>query len=174
MTELGVRDIVLVKTQNANADYEDIESLASLERVCIESAEQCERLSIPRVMKSISIQELSNHWSMLTNGATVARKPSSGPTLSRLLVCRERFPGGEPLLQTLLAASSIDLKSEIDKEASLASSEYELNRHPIGVFIGPEGGFTATEIESMAALSKIFHFVTLGDRWVNTRFYFLL
>ena len=35
---------------------------------------------------------------------------------------------------------------------------------PLGLFVGPEGGFTSAELEGMAELNKTFHFVTLGDR----------
>lgn len=156
--------MVLVKTQNANADYEDAESLASLGRVCIESAEQCERLSIPRLLKSISFEDLSSHWSMLSNADIAgASGQQSGLKLTRLLVCRERFPGGEPLLQVLLAATSIESKSKMDAEITLASS-FKLNRQPLGIFVGPEGGFTETEVANMAVRSQTFQFVTLGDR----------
>ena len=168
VTELGVQDVVLVKTQNANADYEDTESLASLGRVCIESAEQCERLSIPRLLKSISFDDLSSHWSMMSKiDAASASGQQSGLKLSRLLVCRERFPGGEPLLQVLLAASSADSTSKMNTEITLASS-FKLDRQPLGIFVGPEGGFTETEVANMAELSQTFQFVTLGDRLVDT------
>ena len=35
---------------------------------------------------------------------------------------------------------------------------------PLGLFVGPEGGFTSAELEGMAELNETFHFVTLGDR----------
>jgi 16S rRNA U1498 N3-methylase RsmE len=37
----------------------------------------------------------------------------------------------------------------------------------IGVFIGPEGGFTAAELESMEREKEVFSFVSLGDRYID-------
>ena len=67
------------------------------------------------------------------------------------------------MLQVLLAATSIESKSKMDTEITLASS-FKLNRQPLGIFVGPEGGFTETEVANMAVRSQTFQFVTLGDR----------
>ena len=91
----------------------------------------------------------------------------SGLKLPRLLVCRERFPGGEPLLQVLLAAPSADSTSKTGTETTFASLS-KLDRQPLGIFVGPEGGFTETEVANMAELSQTFQFVTLGDRLVHS------
>ena len=99
--------------------------------------------------------------------AARASGQQTGLKLSRLLVCRERFPGGEPLLQVLLAARSADSTSEMDTEIALASS-FKLDRQILGIFVGPEGGFTETEVANMAELSQTFQFVTLGDRLVHS------
>lgn len=173
VTELGVSEIVLVKTQNSNADYEDSESFLSLHRVCVESAEQCERLSIPKLLESVSFPQLSTHW------RSALHRSESDPPLgneecppsdtsveeassaSRLLVCRERFKGGEPLLRVLLDANSKPAKDTLVKATSRYSGAM---RGPVGIFVGPEGGFTSAELDSLAGLPEIFQFVTLGDR----------
>jgi hypothetical protein len=41
----------------------------------------------------------------------------------------------------------------------------------IGIFVGPEGGFTTGELESMEKEREAFSFVTLGDRYVYIYIY---
>jgi 16S rRNA U1498 N3-methylase RsmE len=175
-----VSEIVLVKTQNSNADYEDSESFLSLHRVCVESAEQCERLSIPRLLESVSFQQLSAHWGsglyrsesesdprVLWGGEGERESPRSHLTeeralsTSRLLVCRERFKGGEPLLRVLLSANS---KLATDSPVKVTPKNSVAMRGAVGIFVGPEGGFTSAELDSLAGLPETFQFVTLGDR----------
>ena len=119
---------------------------------------------MPRVMKPISFQQLATHWQALSSsssgGGQQMQKQQSDSVSSKLLVCRERFPGGEPLLQVLLGSKD---KEEAAGPSSPAPSP-SLSEGPMGLFVGPEGGFTAVELENMAELSKAFHFVTLGDR----------
>lgn len=173
VTELGVSEIVLVKTQNSNADYEDSESFSALHRVCVESAEQCERLSIPRLHESVSFQQLSTHWGsamyrsdeVLVQGNEEASQSvtleEKSRSASRLLVCRERFLGGEPLLHVLLTANSKLIGDRLDRVKSKIASAIG---GPVGIFVGPEGGFTSSELDSLAGLPETFQFVTLGDR----------
>jgi 16S rRNA U1498 N3-methylase RsmE len=178
VTELGVSEIVLVKTQNSNADYEDSESFLSLHRVCVESAEQCERLSIPRLLESVSFQQLSAHWGSALYRSDTESDPrvlnggegesprsqmteESALSASRLLVCRERFKGGEPLLRVLLDTNS---KLATDPRVKVTPENLLAMRGPVGIFVGPEGGFTAAELDTLAGLPETFQFVTLGDR----------
>ena len=53
MTELGVSSIVIVTTQNSEVVYDDDEALTSLQAVCIESAEQSERLTVPSLTSNV-------------------------------------------------------------------------------------------------------------------------
>ena len=58
MTELGVSHIVLVTTQNSEAVYDDDEALTSLQAVCIESAEQSERLTVPLLTANVGLLQI--------------------------------------------------------------------------------------------------------------------
>ena len=174
VTELGVSEIVLVKTQNSNADYDDEDSMSSLGRVCIESAEQCERLSVPRLVETISFEEIQSHWTAHQKKYRDNLEKNSGISIDtsdknvpRLLVCRERFLGGISLLQVLLNSADIlpvkTIKSESLQEIVPGPSN-KMMTSPIGIFVGPEGGFTVLELERMGDLKDSFQFVTLGDR----------
>ena len=66
---------------------------------------------------------------------------------SRLLVCRERSQEAHPLLNVLLS----------DKE-----SYFGANKKDWGLLVGPEGGFTAHELDQMAACPQV-TFVSLGQ-----------
>ena len=178
MTELGVSEIVLVKTQNSNADYEDAESLSSLTRVCIESAEQCERLSVHKLVDTVDFQQMHSHWEaslMRDEGFTTNEVDSNlekAMKMRRLLVCRERFAGGKSLLQTLLNVMEIPLQTVSTQvpgvnpleQMNIWSSELVGARSPVQMFVGPEGGFTALELQTMSDMSSTFRFVTLGNR----------
>lgn len=178
-------EIVLVKTQNSNAEYEDADSLSSLARVCVESAEQCERLSVPKLVGTVDFQQISSHWEALSRRIDLDLKQTEGATASiadsslekaiktrRLLVCRERFAGGTSLLQTLLNANELPLTptqmqvpgTDSLQQESLRLSKRGTGRAPIHIFVGPEGGFTALELQTMSHMSSTFRFVTLGDR----------
>jgi 16S rRNA U1498 N3-methylase RsmE len=185
VTELGVSEIVLVKTQNSNAEYEDADSLSSLARVCVESAEQCERLSVPRLVGTVDFQQISSHWEALLHRIDLDLKQAEGVTaniadsslekamkMRRLLVCRERFAGGNSLLQTLLNANELPFTptqmqlpgTDSLQQESLRTSKRGTARAPVHMFVGPEGGFTALELQTMSDMSSTFRFVTLGDR----------
>ena len=187
MTELGVSEIVLVKTQNSNAEYEDADSLSSLARVCVESAEQCERLSVPKLVGTVDFQQISSHWEALSRRIDLDLKQTEGATagiadsslekamkMRRLLVCRERFVGGTSLLQTLLNANELPLTptqmqwpgtNSLQQDSPRPSKRGTgTGRAPVHIFVGPEGGFTALELQTMSDMSSTFRFVTLGDR----------
>jgi hypothetical protein len=160
--------------------------------------------------------------------------PKKNDDKCRLLVCRERFHGGEPILNMLLNHMYLDniKKSDGDfspekntllstaRENSIYSDEIEYVRSTsfstlsipsigsnyiymnvciciyiktylhiyiyvyryvciyiytcvliIGIFVGPEGGFTTGELESMEKEREAFSFVTLGDRYVYIYIY---
>ena len=92
--------------------------------------------------------------------------------MRRLLVCRERFAGGKSLLQTLLNVMEIPLhpvSTQVPgvnplEQMNIWSSELVGARSPVQMFVGPEGGFTALELQTMSDMSSTFRFVTLGNR----------
>jgi 16S rRNA (uracil1498-N3)-methyltransferase len=144
VTELGVADVVLVTTQNSEASYDNADALAGLRAVCVESAEQSERLTVPGLSAHVSWKQLPAHWGAAQRGP--------------LLVCRERFVGGDTLLQVLLEKGGRGVPLPPAAAASCAPSDAV-----IGLFVGPEGGFTQDEVAFMAKDSETFRFVTLGD-----------
>jgi len=129
-TELGVDRLFPVQTQNTNERWATGEEAAGLARVLVESAEQCERLSVPALDKITSLADLLQAF------------PASQPE-SRLLVCRERSPESPSLLGALQ-----------EVVASPAPARCLL--------VGPEGGFTAEELQTLARLDFV-RFVSLGD-----------
>ena len=141
VTELGVADIVIVATQNSEASYDDVDALAALRAVCVESAEQSERLTVPTLTAPVAWKQLPTHWGAAQRGP--------------LLVCRERYLGGETLLQVLLGG--------LPAPTTALASPTPPNEAAIGLFVGPEGGFTQDELASMTGDSQAFRFVTLGD-----------
>jgi len=131
-TELGVDHLFPVQTQNTNERWATGgEEAAGLARVLVESAEQCERLSVPSLEKITSLADLLQAF------------PTSHPQ-SRLLVCRERSPESPPLLGAALEVSV----------ANPAAARCLL--------VGPEGGFTAEELQTLAKLDFV-RFVSLGE-----------
>ena len=158
VTELGISKIVFVRTQNCNIDYNEKDILPGLQRICIESAEQCERLSIPLLIESISIQNLAKHWfKNHSSSKLLVRNDKSGQFTncehdSKILVCRERFEGGKPLLSALNDGVNLTLLDDVTN---------------IGVFVGPEGGFSSEELQLMSGgledEKSAFQFVTLGS-----------
>jgi hypothetical protein len=141
-TELGVAKIVLVSTQNTNAEYDAIP--AGFDRLCIESAEQCERLDIPQLSGLLPFKELMDQFSATSSsssssGGSAGSSSSSSadssfsstPTESSLLVCRERFPGGLPLL-TAIEESRLLMPSSAREGPILQDRK----QRTVSVFIG--------------------------------------
>ena len=134
VTELGIDDIIPVVTQNTekasiiNSNNDDSGN-GQYERILIESSEQCERLSIPTLHQTLELEDLL--------------KSSDDDTI--LLVCRERYQGGVPLLSFLNQLSS-------------SKSSFKT----LGLLVGPEGGFTQEEFETMSKCKSV-KFVSLGD-----------
>lgn len=150
--ELGIQHLVPVITQNTNTDIGRMDSVRSQ---IIEAVEQCERLSIPQLYDPISFSSLLGN----------PRNPliASSIRLEKLLVCLERSFSVEtddrtPLLQALL---------NLMPNASQSTSDCS----PFGLFCGPEGGFSTSEIQSIRQLpissesegnSNVWEFVSLG------------
>ncbi|USO00884.1 MAG: 16S rRNA (uracil(1498)-N(3))-methyltransferase [Alphaproteobacteria bacterium] len=59
-TELGAEEIFLLKTERVNHNYHRVDRL---KKICIESAEQCNRIGIPKLHMNISLEMLPKyHW----------------------------------------------------------------------------------------------------------------
>ena len=118
-TEIGLAKFVPVISQNVNVNI-DFDKDASFDRIIMESAEQCERMDIPTLVKGpLALSSLIQEWK------------GSSP----LLVCRERSESAEPLLKVLLESDS-GLEGRGSGET--------------GLLVGPEGGFTDAEFAEMA------------------------
>lgn len=154
VTELGVADIVIVTTQNSESTYDDVESLQSLRAVCVESSEQCERLTVPVMTSNIALGQVAGHWLESVQSIKSSTAASSADDREQgtrqLLVCRERFAGGETLLQVLLNRQSQQSSSSVESTV-------------VGLLVGPEGGFTKEELAYMDQEKDSFRFVTLGE-----------
>jgi 16S rRNA (uracil1498-N3)-methyltransferase len=91
----------------------------------VQAAEQCERLSIPRLPPPTALQDVLATWQQ--------RHPNR-----RLYVCQERSPHAPPLF----AALSRDAADSGAGGAAVAAAAF---------LIGPEGGFSTGEREALAA-----------------------
>lgn len=143
-TELGVASIDIVDTEFCAVT--DVWEYDKHFTQVVEAAEQCERLTVPRLSREptawldlikmvedlgANSVEFDHHW----------------------LVCRERSPEQtQPILSTL---KKIDGRVE---EAKVCSS--------IHILVGPEGGWSRAELEQFTQLrleGKNVHFVSLGS-----------
>jgi 16S rRNA (uracil1498-N3)-methyltransferase len=115
-TELGVSALLPVITERTNAHRVNAARLAA---IAIEAAEQCERLTVPRLHPPRALMALLEEW-----------QPDR-----RLFVAVERA----------------------------AAPRIGPARGPAALLVGPEGGFTAAELDAMQA-SPIVTAVSLGPR----------
>jgi 16S rRNA (uracil1498-N3)-methyltransferase len=127
-TELGVSRLLPVFTDHTSTERVNLQRLRAY---AVEAAEQCDRLTVPKVMEPSDLNDLAADW----------------PDDRRLLVmdCRG---GGTPLLDVLSAIGVLVA---------------ERRQQPPGLLVGPEGGFTAAELDDLAAL-PFATTVALGSR----------
>jgi 16S rRNA (uracil1498-N3)-methyltransferase len=144
-TECGVSSIIPVVTQNTNSAYDESD-LDTLRKTIIQSAEQCERLTIPQLYSPISFQQFVDSW-QIPSGTS----PLSSST-RKLFVCRERSD------DDTLSITQAMMNCYADMKAKHAAS----SNVTIGVFVGPEGGITTQEITSMQELDTV-ETVSLGE-----------
>lgn len=137
-TELGVLELLPVVTQNTQFIIEDPEQYQSN---LIQSAEQCERMSIPVLHKPTSISSL------------IQTRRQSGTTALPLLVCAERLQSGVGSRSLLKEVNRI-LAPTIGANPAIGSPVFD-------ILVGPEGGFTGEELSSFAALPNV-SLVSLG------------
>ena len=168
-TELGVEHLVPVITQNTQYPIETA-SLDTYRKQCIQSAEQCERMTLPVLYSPISITEL------LGEKAPKSETMATAAFLNLpLLVCAERLTA-KSIGETGLAHTSISEKTNSavpflnavqellrPSDVNAKSTDQVARKVPLfGVFVGPEGGFTKEELEKLAFLKRA-QLVSLGS-----------
>lgn len=140
-TELGITEINVVDTEFSSTT-EDWEYEKHYMQV-IEAAEQCERMTVPL------LNEVPTAWSDFVQNI---RQSNTDTNAHYWLVCRERSPElTEPILKVL---------SEIEGNSSTVDLK---NIH---LLVGPEGGWSPSEIDDLTNLQKDrsnVHFVSLGS-----------
>jgi 16S rRNA (uracil1498-N3)-methyltransferase len=120
-TELGAAALLPVFTQHTNAERINLERLRA---TSIEAAEQCERLTVPRIEPAVDLHQLITRW----------------PT-ERALFVLDETGAGKPIAACLAQSASL----------------------PCGFLVGPEGGFTKSELDALAQLAFVTR-VGLGPR----------
>jgi len=167
-TELGVEHIVSVVTQNTQYPIE-ASAMEQYRKICIQSAEQCERLTLPTLHPQVLLTEL------LAGSDNKVKDSLTASLLTLpLLVCAERL-GAEHTQNHLESADShvavhspaTPLLFAVQQLLSTPPSSHTLPNTinlqipSFSVFVGPEGGFTAAELDCLSALQHT-RLVTLG------------
>ena len=152
-TELGARRVRLVTTERTNADRARVDRLTA---IAIEAAEQTGRLDVPEVLEPVKLEALIGGW-----------EPGR-----RLLFCDEAGDA-PPILQVLTppprgegaggggVSSAPTGKPGADTPTPDPSARG--GGEPWAILIGPEGGFSPRERESLRALPYAIP-VSLGPR----------
>ena len=118
-------------------------------KLLIAASEQCERLSIPYLHKSI---HLHNLFKSNDSNSSVASIQTLAHLNGPILICKERgnIYDTLPLLSVL--------------QNIYSSSSHNNVTTTVSVLIGPEGGFTPEELNQMNTTNnKKVQFVTLGE-----------
>ena len=131
-TELGVSQFIPLLTKFSQherlfklANQELNKDIRSFETVILQSCEQSERLTLPKILPMINVEQFCYEY--LKNQDTSTRKPL-------VFLCQERAVEVPPILSTL------------QREFSFATSSQSLPTQ-INVIVGPEGGFHDSEIK---------------------------
>eukprot|EP01040_Poterioochromonas_malhamensis_P004549 gene4549-4877_t len=159
-TELGVKQFRPIITQNCQHEKlfkhsdtlpqsskkgvkvineEDIpRDLQTFQNILIQSCEQSERMTIPKILPLLTLSQLIQ----LRKGHTSLERQSNP-----LFVCRERSMSSPPILSAL-------------KEHFPSSTSSTPTPITVSLFVGPEGGFQEEEFNQ---LSSICRFISLGN-----------
>jgi 16S rRNA (uracil1498-N3)-methyltransferase len=147
LTEIGVRKVVPVETRHCVVRGDDTtgdakrnggvsKRLLRWEAIAREAAEQCERASIPQIVKPVKLSKFLFAF-------------TTGGNLDIAFICAERTEARQ-LHDRLHSLPVTDKKSKTS------------SRMQIGLLIGPEGGFTEEEVVS--AQNQGWEPVSLGPR----------
>jgi len=137
-TELGVTHLQPVLTEYTDVAETHAEGvLGKMEGGLVEAAEQCERMSIPKVLPAMTFAALMEEEGEEGGG--------------RLYICRERA-GARPIWEVL------EEEEEGEEEGEEEAGEGGVNGMP-SFLIGPEGGFSAKELVAMEGRRRL---VSLG------------
>lgn len=142
-TEVGVNAIEAVDTEwSTRTDAWDYEKH---HLQIVEAAEQCERLTLPRLGTE------PQTWEGLKASIQASADDESGDRQQHWFICRERSTESLPLPQALASTQS-------DVGEKTAANTYN-------ILVGPEGGWSVEELEDMEGLRATqgnIHFVSLG------------
>lgn len=184
--ELGIQHIVPVNTQNTQHTIEP-SSLEQYKRILIQSCEQCERITLPKLHNSISMDDFIV-W------RSTGIESSATSTLNEhfrhdipVLVCAERMEVNPLSLSSSSNSSGSTSGARVGRPLLVAvqkllqqqQQEQHQEQHPkqellnpattnagdatlFGVMVGPEGGFTAPELNVLAA-QRSSELVSLGS-----------
>ncbi|MDR1774602.1 MAG: 16S rRNA (uracil(1498)-N(3))-methyltransferase [Clostridioides sp.] len=146
LTEVGVSEIILVKTKrsvsNVNEAKEE-KKLERFERIIYEAAKQSKRIEIPKIKGILSFSEAIED--MKKNDKNICPYEN------------------ENKLSIKEALKNI---SEKETLKNISESDNENENLTIGIFVGPEGGFDEEEIEQLKQQET--NIVTLGNRILRT------
>jgi RsmE family RNA methyltransferase len=182
-TELGIKHLIPVNTQNTQHFF-DSSAVEQNEKYLVQSAEQCERLTIPILHSPISFKELVSDLHGVNYDRELTSKlvgtPGTPTVNIPLLVCAERIPKSSenvcvvtetsstvavkplmPELYRLLTPGILRQHEEkINNTATIEVERFVGAR--FGLFVGPEGGFTAAELQALSDCTQV-TLVTLGN-----------
>lgn len=185
--ELGASCLIPVLTartqKSCSADART--ALVKLSLTAVEAAEQCERMTVPRVETTVvPLESLFQQWYNTADNIAVADhcvrgggvqedvtigadfKSSTSHDFGGLIfVCKERDVDAPPLLDALRVEFAAERERRCQKQP-LADPERGSKKSrrflsPCAFLVGPEGGFAAEEIEGMAKYPFV-RFVSLG------------
>lgn len=160
VVEIGASQLTPVLTaRTQKGAISDANALGKLGVVtAVEAAEQCERMTVPRVgatpVPLLSLlQDLELRRSSNSSGAGVEEERDT------IFVCKERDVDAPPLLEAL-AEYARNTEGD-DLSSSEGGSCGSPQNKKVAFLIGPEGGFDPDEISAMA-LYPFVRFVSLG------------
>lgn len=171
--ELGVSRLTPVLTaRTQKGSVSDPKALGKLGLVtAVEAAEQCERMTVPRVGESSVpllslLRDIELQRSCRIQGSGASAEGERDSETRRLLpetifVCKERDADAKPILEAL-AEYARDRQGDQTSSGDGGSSGNTPQNADAAFLVGPEGGFDPDEMRAMAAYPFV-HFVSLGS-----------
>lgn len=170
--ELGVSRLTPILTaRTQKGSVSDPKVLGKLGLVtAVEAAEQCERMTVPRVGETpvpllSLLQDVELRRSCTTRGngtdAQGERDSETGRLLPEVIfVCKERDTDAKPILEAL-AEYARDRQDDATSSGDGGSDGNSPQNAEAAFLVGPEGGFDPDEMRAMAAYPFV-RFVSLG------------